>query len=307
VAKSEASRTSSWDALPSWRVVMDSSQPVATGGAGGEVVFDDGGVVAGVEVPGGAPDPVLVERRELHRAVVERLFGQGAGAGVDGPAVQAGGTFRGGCRGCGRAAWAGRVEPAAGEAPDGGEVAGAVADGVEHDAPGGVLVGVADVEDVAGLDVDRIYPELARLAEEGLIEPAAEGARGRRSYGITDAGRAELRAWLLAPRTGGAVRNEPVLRLFLLSALEPDDARTVLLEIAENSRRRLAELEQAMAADAPASPDGRLPFGWLAAGYGLRQYQASHDWATWALDQLDKAQPANHDPAAAPHATGRSR
>jgi DNA-binding PadR family transcriptional regulator len=136
---------------------------------------------------------------------------------------------------------------------------------------------------------NRIYPELARLADEGMIEPAAEGARGRRSYAITEAGFAELRAWLMAPRAGGAVHNEPVLRLFLLSALDPDDARAVLREIADNSQRRIAELEPAMTADAPSSPDGRLPFGWLAAGYGLRQYQASHDWATWALDQLDKA------------------
>jgi len=137
---------------------------------------------------------------------------------------------------------------------------------------------------------NRIYPELARLADEGLIVPAGEGARGRRTYAITAAGFAELRAWLMAPRTGGAVRNEPVLRLFLLSALEPDDARTVLREVADNSRRQIAELGEAMATDTPASPDGRLPFGWLAAGYGLRQYQASNDWALWALGELDNTQ-----------------
>ncbi|GGT05846.1 PadR family transcriptional regulator [Nonomuraea spiralis] len=135
---------------------------------------------------------------------------------------------------------------------------------------------------------NRIYPELARLTEEGLIEPAGEGVRGRRAYGVTEAGRAELRAWLLAPRKGGAVRNEPVLRLFLLSALDPEDARTVLREIAANSERQLAELGPAMAVDTPVSPGGRLPFGWLAAGYGLRQYRAAHDWATWALGELDK-------------------
>ncbi|WP_406312285.1 PadR family transcriptional regulator [Streptosporangium sp. NBC_01639] len=137
---------------------------------------------------------------------------------------------------------------------------------------------------------NRIYPELARLADEGLIEPAGEGARGRRAYALTDAGRSELRAWLLAPRKGGAVRNEPVLRLFLLSALEPEDARRVLREIADNSEIQIAELGHAMAADTPVSPDGSLPFGWLAAGYGLRQYQASRDWAVWALGELDKTE-----------------
>lgn len=136
---------------------------------------------------------------------------------------------------------------------------------------------------------NRIYPELARLAEEGLIEPAGEGARNRRVYAVTEAGRAALRAWLLAPATGGAVRNEPVLRLFLLSALDPDDARTVLEEIAERGDEEVERLGGVLADDPPRTPDGRLPFGWLAAGYGLRQYEAASAWARWALGELDKA------------------
>lgn len=142
---------------------------------------------------------------------------------------------------------------------------------------------------------NRIYPELARLADGGLIEPADQGARGRRTYAITPAGRRELRAWLMEPRNGRAVRNEPVLRMFLLSALDPDDARTVLRDIAANSERQIAELGQALESDPPVSPHGRLPFGWFAAGYGLHQYRASRDWARWALGELDKA--ASRPPA----------
>ncbi|WP_327090292.1 PadR family transcriptional regulator [Nonomuraea sp. NBC_01738] len=136
---------------------------------------------------------------------------------------------------------------------------------------------------------NRIYPELARLADEELIEPASQGSRGRQTYAITQAGRRELHAWLMKPRTSRTVRNEPVLRMFLLSALNPDDARTVLRDIAANSERQIAELSQALESTPPASPHGRLPFGWLAAGYGLHQYQASRDWARWALGELDKA------------------
>ncbi len=36
-------------------------------------------------------------------------------------------------------------------------------------------------------------------------------------------------------------------------------------------------------------PDG---FGQLAAEYGLRQYEAVHGWALWALAQLDAAETA---------------
>src|SRR5688500_8244241 len=43
----------------------------------------------------------------------------------------------------------------------------------------------------------QIYPELTRLAADGLVEIASEGARGRRVYSITEAGRTELRRWML--------------------------------------------------------------------------------------------------------------
>src|SRR5690349_21179992 len=82
----------------------------------------------------------------------------------------------------------------------------------------------------------RIHPELGRLAEQGLVEVAHEGARGSRTYAVTPAGREELRSWLLTPPDRTAkVRDERVLRMILLSALEPEDARVVLQRIAANT------------------------------------------------------------------------
>ena len=90
-----------------------------------------------------------------------------------------------------------------------------------------------------------IYPELARLAEGGLIEVTHEGARGARTYAVTDAGRDELRSWLLTPPAQGAkVRNEQVLRMFLLPALDPADARDVLGRIAASTAREAAALRR---------------------------------------------------------------
>src|SRR3954465_380362 len=66
----------------------------------------------------------------------------------------------------------------------------------------------------------HIYPELGRLAEDGLIEVVEEGARGRRTYAITDTGRVALREWLRSPAKPRAVRDEQALRLCLISALE---------------------------------------------------------------------------------------
>jgi len=147
-----------------------------------------------------------------------------------------------------------------------------------------------------------VYPELARLAENGLIEVTHEGARGSRTYSVTDAGRDELRTWLFTPPQQGKVRNELVLRMFLLSALEPADARKLLGRIAASTAREAAELRRVRAEAGPVrlGPEG---FGQLAAEYGLRQYEAVHDWAVWAIDQLDQADQAVTASTSAPSAT----
>jgi DNA-binding PadR family transcriptional regulator len=137
-----------------------------------------------------------------------------------------------------------------------------------------------------------IYPELGRLAEQGLVEVTHEGARGSRTYAVTETGRDELRTWLLSPPGRGArVRNEQVLRMFLLSALDPADARAVLERIAASTAHEAAELRQIRDEAGPVRP-GPDGFGQLAAEYGLRQYEAVHGWALWALAQLDAAETA---------------
>ncbi|GAA0900164.1 PadR family transcriptional regulator [Virgisporangium aurantiacum] len=138
----------------------------------------------------------------------------------------------------------------------------------------------------------QIYPELNRLATDGLVMVAAEGPRGRRAYAITDKGRSELRSWMLNPPDVFVVRHEFVLRLFLLSTLDADDARAVLRPIVEESARELATLQDSIATNDATTPPGALPaFGRLVAEYGLRSFQTMHDWAVWAMDQIDRASP----------------
>ncbi len=91
-----------------------------------------------------------------------------------------------------------------------------------------------------------------------------------------------------AARQSAKVRNELVLRMFLLSALDPPDARKLLERIATSTARDAAVLRKVRAEAGPVRL-GAEGFGQLAAEYGLRQYDAVHDWALWALDQLDQA------------------
>lgn len=135
-----------------------------------------------------------------------------------------------------------------------------------------------------------IYPELNKLAGRGLVRVVSEGARGAKTYDITDDGRAELRTWLLrGPDRAAAVRNESVLRMFLLSALTPADQRLMLEDIATKVTAEAAELRTRL--DVPAAPGSgpRDDFGRLAGEFGVRQYEAVAEWARWALEQLPVA------------------
>lgn len=133
----------------------------------------------------------------------------------------------------------------------------------------------------------QIYPELNRMADRGLVTVVDEGPRGRRTYDITDAGRTELRKWVRAYPASGVVRNEYALRLFLLGALEPEEARALLEEYAEAGEEQ-ARLLRERRPELNRRP--LLDFGRLAAEFGLRYFEMQHEWAQWAIQQLDQEQ-----------------
>ena len=74
----------------------------------------------------------------------------------------------------------------------------------------------------------QIYPELAKLENEGLAEIVGEGPRRSKTYAATDSGREELRRWLMESEPNRAQRNETALRWFLVYMLEPEQRRAVL-------------------------------------------------------------------------------
>ncbi len=133
----------------------------------------------------------------------------------------------------------------------------------------------------------QIYPELNRLAADGPATVVEEGPRGRRTYAITDTGRVELRRWVLDPNDEPVVRNEHVLKLFLLSTLDTEDARNVLRHQAEGSRQ---EHKRPRAATDEADQAGQPAAALSAAELGARYFQTLSEWAQWALDRLDRAE-----------------
>jgi DNA-binding PadR family transcriptional regulator len=76
----------------------------------------------------------------------------------------------------------------------------------------------------------QIYPELARLVDEGLIEQTESGARNSKTYAVTDAGLEDLRRWLLETTPERRVRSDAALRTFFLWLLTPEEAEQQLEE-----------------------------------------------------------------------------
>jgi PadR family transcriptional regulator AphA len=84
----------------------------------------------------------------------------------------------------------------------------------------------------------QLYPVLSKLAAAGLVEVTAQGPRNRSTYALTEAGREELRRWLVDVEPDRTMRSEVYLRAFLLTvALTGPDALAVLEREADVWRR----------------------------------------------------------------------
>jgi DNA-binding PadR family transcriptional regulator len=131
----------------------------------------------------------------------------------------------------------------------------------------------------------QLYTELTRMAADGLVEVAAEGARRRKEYTITEAGMAELRHWMTEVEPEPLRRNAMLLRVFFLHLLEPAQARAYIrnqAEFAAEQHAQLTKISNEIEGDNdPAAIHGRIALEW-----GLRMSTMAQEWATWAETQL---------------------
>jgi DNA-binding PadR family transcriptional regulator len=132
----------------------------------------------------------------------------------------------------------------------------------------------------------QLSPELNKLARDGRVEVVEEGGRHRKTYGITEAGRAELRHWLVEVPPVRAPRSEALLRVFFLRTLDPDEARGYLRKEAAAYRGWLDHLEQ-LRDELPWSDSGFDRFGRIALESGIRTAAALIEWAEWAEHETE--------------------
>jgi PadR family transcriptional regulator AphA len=137
----------------------------------------------------------------------------------------------------------------------------------------------------------QIYPELVKMAADGLVAVESEGARGRKLYAITPEGASQLRSWLVEREPTAAPRSEVALQAFLLPLVDRESAIVVVERIRAQFAERLAVLE--------CKPRDTSRFGRYALRLGLAQGHAALAWADETLAELREPEAAGRPASAA--------
>jgi len=171
-----------------------------------------------------------------------------------------------------------------------------------------VLLGLLTIEPMSGYDLGQairnsvgffwnesygqIYPNLKRLASEGLVGCKTERQRGRPDrhiYSITKKGRERLAAWLAVEPQAEIPRNELLLKLFFGAQVPAEILIGYVEAMAERERGLLLKFTQAgdeAIASNPQVPDA--PFWKMAARFGQLELKAHLRWAEETLVELNK-------------------
>ena len=130
----------------------------------------------------------------------------------------------------------------------------------------------------------QIYPELARLLDEGLIEQTETGARNSKTYAVTDAGLADMRRWLLETTPDRRVRSDAALRSFFLWLLEPAEAEQQLGEERSYWQGVLEEFRRIE--DEPTGDNKKARSLRIALEGGIRTVEARLAWLDDAIAEV---------------------
>ncbi len=151
------------------------------------------------------------------------------------------------------------------------------------------------------VNIGQVYSTLQRLERDALVAPEGDepDASGRLPYALTDAGRAEVVAWLRRPqpRTDD-VRDELVLKVLLARRTGLTDPLDVVDAQRAATMQALQGFTQRRAALDEADLERVLALDRLA----LRA-RAELDWLDLVEERLDRASPPPAPRAAAPAAT----
>jgi PadR family transcriptional regulator AphA len=145
----------------------------------------------------------------------------------------------------------------------------------------------------------QVYPELASLAEDGLVESSddPQGARPRKVYRLTDKGAEALDAWLTSPQSPDfEFRDEGMLRLFFADGLAEEDALSLVRRLRNHSEALDRGFREEILPLAEAAPDSGTRFPLIVARWGADYYGWRARWLADLEAELS-AETARAEPA----------
>lgn len=111
-------------------------------------------------------------------------------------------------------------------------------------------------------NIGQIYTTLGRLERDELVTRTVvphDGRPDRKTYAITDAGRAELHRWLAEPETGPRLRNDLFVRVILAQTIGGDaDALAIIARQRATFLQSMRDYELLLLEQDPANPGAAL-------------------------------------------------
>jgi DNA-binding PadR family transcriptional regulator len=147
-------------------------------------------------------------------------------------------------------------------------------------------------------DHQQIYRELTRLRERGHVqarEIVQTGKPNKLVYTLTAEGKAALRHWAARPSSPPSIKDDMLVRLCALEAIDIEPMRADLMARLEHHRDRLARYERVLMKRFPDGAQSLDDTGKLLALHlGLRHEQAVVEWCEEALQTLQPAASGNN-------------
>jgi PadR family transcriptional regulator AphA len=178
-----------------------------------------------------------------------------------------------------------------------------------------VLLGLLTIEPMSGYDLGltirssigffwnesygQIYPNLKKLAAQGLVSSRAEQQEGkpdRRIYSITNKGRERLAKWLAVEPQPEIPRNELLLKLFFGTQVSPEVMIVFVQRMELRERAVLKQIKQVEREIASSKQYPDTPYWRMTARFGQLELEAHLRWTQETQAELrnlaGKQQPA---------------
>lgn len=153
--------------------------------------------------------------------------------------------------------------------------------GFLHDGPQSGYELAATAQDVIGnfwtLTQSQVYRELAWMAEAGLVTAGERGARDRRPYALTDAGREAFDAWIDRPPGPETIRH-PLLLTVSFGRFLPPDRLATFLRLHLDAHAELLRTYEAQRRDMDAAGGSVDPYRRATLEFGIAYERAVLDW-----------------------------